>query len=147
MRNINLSGCIQLAYDVRPNRVSGAGWLREERYDISAKAEVPAKLDRLRVMLQSLLADRFPLALHRQARELLPYVLLEGKNGNKLHPSEGEGEPVLQGGKLNLKAEKMPLSRFTEQAGDPPPDLAAIPRKMPIELLIVDQAEKVPTEN
>ena len=198
MRNVSLSSSIQWAYDVRPYQVSGPGWLREERYDISAKAEGPAKSEQLRVMMQALLADRFQLALHRQTRELSAYALLEGKNGNKLHPSEGEGEPVLNGGKLNLKAERMPLSQLTDmlsgvmqapvidmtglsgrfdftldltsylmpyvqdrKPGDPPADLAAIvitalqnelglkleSHKMPIDLVVVDHAEKAPTEN
>jgi uncharacterized protein (TIGR03435 family) len=199
MRNVSLSSCIQWAYDVRPYQVTGPEWMRDERYDISAKSDSPVKQDQLRLMLQGLLAERFQVSLHRQTRDLPAYVLLVGKNGSKLHPSASEGDPVLKGGKLNLMAERMPLSQFTDllagplqapvidmtgltgrfdftldltsylapylqqehKPGDPPPDLAAIvitalqeelglkleQRKMPIEMLVVDRAEKAPTEN
>src|ERR1700716_3749159 len=42
-------------------------------------------------MLQTLLEDRFKLALHRETKVLPIYALVVGKNGPKLHQAEGEG--------------------------------------------------------
>jgi bla regulator protein blaR1 len=81
---------IQQAYDVREYQISGGpGWLTTERYDIVAKAETP-DVDRetLRVLLQSLLAERFNLQIHRETKELPIYELVVGKGGHKLHKSE-----------------------------------------------------------
>src|SRR5581483_10438235 len=80
MRNVSLSSSIQWAYDVRPYQISGPDWLRDQRYDIAAKADHPVKTEQLRLMLQTLLADRFQLALHHHTRDLPAFVLLVGKN-------------------------------------------------------------------
>ena len=55
-------------------------------YDIQAKAEgdMPPTPAQFRSMLQSLLADRFQLKLHRETREWPVYALIAGKNGAKL---------------------------------------------------------------
>src|SRR5579864_8264422 len=53
MRNVSLSSCIQWAFEVRPYQVSGPGWLRDQRYDISAKSDGPVREAELRRMLQS----------------------------------------------------------------------------------------------
>ena len=47
-------------------------------------------------MLQTLLADRFQLKIHKELRELPVYALQIGKNGPKLEPSRGSGcfDPV-----------------------------------------------------
>ncbi len=81
---------IQQAYDVRDYQISGApSWVNSERYDIVAKADTPnITRENLRVLLQSLLAERFNLKLHRETKELPIYELVVGKNGHKLHESE-----------------------------------------------------------
>jgi uncharacterized protein (TIGR03435 family) len=80
---------IQQAYDVRDFQISGGpSWLTSERYDIVAKAETNANRDQIKLMLQSLLKERFNLVLHRETRQLPIYALVVGKNGHKLHLSE-----------------------------------------------------------
>jgi uncharacterized protein (TIGR03435 family) len=73
-----------LAY--QPVRVQGGlGWIDDERYDIQAKAENPnATKEEIRVMLQTLLADRFKLATHRETKQLPVYTPLVAKGGPKL---------------------------------------------------------------
>jgi len=83
---------IQQAYDVKDYQITnGPGWLTSQRYDIVAKADTP-NIDRemLKVLLQSLLAERFQLQLHRETKELPIYALVVGKNGHKLRPSENQ---------------------------------------------------------
>jgi len=63
-------------------------------YDIAAKAEgdgAPTR-DEFRQMLQTLLADRFKLKIHREMRETPIYALVINKNGSKLKPGSGDGE-------------------------------------------------------
>jgi uncharacterized protein (TIGR03435 family) len=91
---VTVSMLIQQAYDIRDYQISGGpGWLTTERYDIVAKAELP-DLDRetLKVLLQSLLAERFALKVHRETKELPIYTLVVGKDGHKLHKSEIQPE-------------------------------------------------------
>ncbi len=75
------------AYGVRYDQISGGpGWIKSDHYDLAAKAEGegPITKDQLRQMLQSLLADRFQLKIHRETRETPVYDLVVAKNGPKL---------------------------------------------------------------
>jgi uncharacterized protein (TIGR03435 family) len=72
------------------------GYLRQG-YDIVARADHPVSKDELRLMLQSLLADRFKLALHREAMTQPVYKLVVAKGGSKLQASEDGGELVMSG--------------------------------------------------
>jgi bla regulator protein BlaR1 len=65
-------------------------------YDIVAKADHAVPKEQLRFMLQSLLADRFKLTLHRETRMSLVYRLVVAKGGPKLEESEG-GDLVMSG--------------------------------------------------
>lgn len=87
---ITASILMQQAYDIKDYQITGGpSWLTTERYDIVAKADTP-NLDRetLRVCLQSLLAERFKLQIHRETKELPIYSLVVGKAGHKLKVSE-----------------------------------------------------------
>jgi uncharacterized protein (TIGR03435 family) len=94
MRNTPLRQAITWAYKVSPLQISGKAF-DEERYDIIAKAAGPAKTEEMRVMLQTLLAERLKLALHRETKEMSAYAIVEAKGGHKLKESElGDGHGV-----------------------------------------------------
>jgi uncharacterized protein (TIGR03435 family) len=57
-----------------------------ERYQIDAKADATAGRDRMFLMLQSLLEDRFQLKTHREMKELPVFSLAPNKGGLKLPP-------------------------------------------------------------
>jgi uncharacterized protein (TIGR03435 family) len=59
-------------------------------YDIDAKAAAPMNLQQCKLMVQSLLTERFKMAAHRETREMRAYALVVGKSGSKLRP-EGAG--------------------------------------------------------
>ena len=64
VRSINSTQCIVQAYQVQDFPVSGGpGRTESERYDIDGNADGPANRDRLLLMLRTLLAERFHLAL------------------------------------------------------------------------------------
>jgi uncharacterized protein (TIGR03435 family) len=91
-----------MAYDVSVqfNRLTGGpDWLRSERFDIEATPAAGAiptgtssKIhdQMVKQMLQSLLAERFKLAVHRETKEMPVYAALVGKNGPKLTKSKLE---------------------------------------------------------
>jgi uncharacterized protein (TIGR03435 family) len=54
-------------------------WVRGTRYDIGARASRPATKDQMRLMMQSLLADRFKLAAHWETREAPVFALVPQK--------------------------------------------------------------------
>ena len=55
-----------------------------QMYEIHAKLPEGSNKDQIPEMLQSLLAERFKLAFHKEARELPVYALIVGKNGLKM---------------------------------------------------------------
>lgn len=90
---------IEFAYNLKDFQVSGApGWAESEKYDIDAKMdeatiEAFKKLTReqsiaqRRLMLQSLLAERFKLKVSHSSKEAPIYALVVAKNGPKLTQS------------------------------------------------------------
>ena len=91
---------IRVAYGIEDNQISGApGWVGSEKYNVEAKmdqvtADKLKKLGETQVMparqqmLQTLLADRFKLAIHRETKELPIYSLVVAKSGSKLHEAK-----------------------------------------------------------
>jgi uncharacterized protein (TIGR03435 family) len=83
--NVWIRFLIEYAWDVRDFQVSGGpAWAGSDRYDISATKDTSAGLAQTRLMLQTLLEDRFQLALHHEKRESQVYALVTGKRGIKL---------------------------------------------------------------
>src|SRR5262249_23965830 len=64
--------------------------LLDSVYDVIAKAERPVPKDQLRLMLQTLLEDRFKLAVHWEEKVEPIYRLIVGKQGQKLQRSVAE---------------------------------------------------------
>jgi bla regulator protein blaR1 len=120
---------IAVAYSLpvqSPQLSGGPDWIRsnDEAYDIDAKADDDAvkglsiedRTNKMRLMLQRLLADRFKLVMHREMKEQPVYILTVAKSGPKLQKSkitqEACGDPtalcgmggVGQGRGIHLKA-------------------------------------------
>ena len=231
--NVSLKDCIRAAYRVKDYQIEGPDWISDTRFNISAKLPAGASKEEAPEMLQTLLAERFKLELHRDTTPHAIYALVVDKGGAKLKPAEvptGEAGPPeggrggggrgMGGGRGNMMMMMGPeglhvkaasatvaglgemLSRFTDRPivdqtgiegqydfdlaftpetmrglpgpamhapGGPGPDgrpadaasheggtvfdavqrygLKLEPRKAPMEVLIVDRAEKTPTEN
>jgi len=95
MRAVNLRTCIRWAYHVMDYQVSGPDTIMRDRYDVMAKAPAAVEEDQLRAMMQTLLADRFKMAFHRQSKEMSGYALVVGKGGPKFQESKTEGESAI----------------------------------------------------
>lgn len=91
--NYSLEMLIQWAYNIRSDRLLGKPkGLDSVRYDIVAAAAeetlAPGMLNR---MMQSLLAERFKLAVHRETKELPYYAMVVDRNGPKVHVEQQMG--------------------------------------------------------
>ena len=88
-RNVPMKILIALSYGVRPEAVQGGpAWIESERYDVVAKASQSAKPEEIRRMVQSLLAERFKLAVHTDKKPMPAYALLTAKSGAKMQAAE-----------------------------------------------------------
>src|ERR1035441_4821475 len=91
-RRVSLKELVFEAYNVPSYQISGGpAWLDSEEYDIDAKAETPATRDQMRLMLRTLLAGRFKMAIHRESKEMRVYALTVAKNGPLIHEAK-EGD-------------------------------------------------------
>ena len=84
---------ITTAYGVDAVNVQGGPtWLERDRYDI--RAEVPPKTtpEDVKLMLRSLLADRFHLAVKTSEAPMPTYILSAGPGKPKMTESEGSGD-------------------------------------------------------
>lgn len=87
-------------------------WADSEHFDILAKPEGTAgtlATPQAKLMLQSLLEDRFQLRAHLETRELPVYHLVLGKRGPKL--SEDQTPPDPRQGFISFDASDAPLPR------------------------------------
>ena len=90
-----LSLLIAFAYKLPNPRLSGIpDVIGRSVYDIEATGAMPAGLsaqardDRIRMMVQTLLADRFKMAIHKETKEMPVYALVVGKGGPKLQKAD-----------------------------------------------------------
>jgi uncharacterized protein (TIGR03435 family) len=99
VENVSLKTLIEAAYAVQSIRISGGpAWLGSDRFDVVARGAVTASKQQVWLMLRSLLADRFKLALRTELRQLPIYALEVGKSGP--HPP----------GKMDRDCESAPTS-------------------------------------
>ena len=76
LRNATMVELVTTAYSVTPEAVvGGPSWLEMKRFDIVAKVGDGTRQETLRAMLQTLLADRFKLVVHKDTRPLPGYAL------------------------------------------------------------------------
>jgi uncharacterized protein (TIGR03435 family) len=98
-RNVTARRIVLAAYRLTPFQLSGGpAWLDSDRFDMDAKSDSPADKDQLRQMLQTVLADRFNLVVHRGTKEMPVYTMIVGKKGLKLLEwKNGEPMPIIPG--------------------------------------------------
>jgi uncharacterized protein (TIGR03435 family) len=93
--NVPAAALIRFAYNLPDFQITGGpGWLTSDRFDIEAKAEGDPPIDRQRLMLRTLLAERFKLTVHTETRELPIYALVmarsDAKPGAQLRRTEAD---------------------------------------------------------
>jgi len=125
LRNVTMVDLIALAYGINdPDLiVGGPNWLERDRFDISAKAPAATPPDTVKVMLQSLLANRFKLVLHKDTRPAPGFVLAVARGGHKMKEAggpgdgcQGQGQPQPNGLPMLVGTCKgMTMERFAQQ--------------------------------
>jgi bla regulator protein blaR1 len=111
--NIPVREIVKFAYNLREEAVVGApAWLNSDRFDIVGKAPAAGSEETFwrsdsrvqfmrlyytdqtfRLMVQSLLADRFKLSVHTEQRPTSVYALTVAKGGVKMQKAADSGKP------------------------------------------------------
>jgi bla regulator protein blaR1 len=82
------------AYHLQDWRISGPLPGSDYIYAVDATAAPAATEDQVRLMFQSLLADRFKMVAHRVTKEVEGYALTVGKNGPKIKEAKAGDNPA-----------------------------------------------------
>lgn len=116
---------IAAAWDIKNYQIEKApDWADSLIYSVTARTagDSVAKLSRIRLMLQSLLADRFQLQFHFEKKELNVYHLTRGKGSTGLQPAGadeafGWNLTPRQDGTLRSKATRESIGDFVQLVG------------------------------
>jgi uncharacterized protein (TIGR03435 family) len=79
--DVSLLGLLCRAYDVMPINVRAPDWMGMNRYDVLAKIPPDIPKGHIPEMLQNLLADRFQIKLHWDAKEGIRVCACSGQRG------------------------------------------------------------------
>lgn len=139
IRTATMLDLISTAYNMAPERVyGGPSWLEMDRFDLVAKLPPGSNRDSQKLMLKSLLAERFKLALHDDSKPMAAYALTAAKR-SQLKEADGSGEP---GCKFEVKG--LPNGGPpAEGANAPIPELEYTCRNMTM-AAFVDQMRTLP---
>jgi len=94
--NVTLFNVLLRAYNVKSYQLSAPDWMSSQRYDIAAKIPPGTSKESFERMLQSLAAERFHLALHRETHDLKGYDLAAGRTGPRLKASQATDTPAVE---------------------------------------------------
>jgi uncharacterized protein (TIGR03435 family) len=138
-KNVTLKRCMRGAYDVpEPQIAGGPKWADQDRFDIEAKATVPAGDHELMQMLQTLLADRFKLVFHREQRVIPGYSLVLGKGGLKARASAPDRGSVGHSQRGRIEAEGCTMAqlafKLSEALHQPVSDATGVPGRFDLKL-------------
>ncbi|HUI58475.1 MAG TPA: M56 family metallopeptidase, partial [Bryobacteraceae bacterium] len=89
-----LMGIVMYAYRIEAFQETGMSHVPYTFYTIDAETNASATDDQIRLMFQSLLADRFRFVSHRETRQLPGYALVPAKGGPKIKPFSPEDPPA-----------------------------------------------------
>ena len=85
-----LKQLIKLAYNFDDDdRIVAPKWLDSAKFDIVAKVSTAPPIDTLRLMMKTLLIDRFKIESHMEDRPVQAYAMVIGKRGSKLEKATG----------------------------------------------------------
>jgi hypothetical protein len=94
-KNVTLKQLMAYANDIPGYLLWGPDWIETDGYDVAAMAKNSPSATELRLMLRTLLEDRFKLKTHRETKEIPAYWLVLAKGGPKLRdPKEPEVGPI-----------------------------------------------------
>jgi len=93
--NSPLASLVQYAYGMfRQQVVGGPSWVHEDRFDVEARTSKPASADEMRLMLQTLLEERFQLVLRKDVRDMRFVSLTFARSDRRLGPDMMKCDPT-----------------------------------------------------
>jgi uncharacterized protein (TIGR03435 family) len=117
--NLTLKRLIAGAYDINDRLIfGGPKWVGSNGYDIDAK--IPRDLalqtrNNMPLMLQSPLAERFHLVIHREPYQVPGYLLMVARGGPKmLHPDTSQKRLKIHSTDGHLVAQNVTMEAFAE---------------------------------
>jgi uncharacterized protein (TIGR03435 family) len=118
--NLTLKRLIASAWEVDTSQIlGGPNWIDSDSYDITAR--IPAELaqqtrEKVPQMIQSLLADRFQLMIHREPRQVSGYALVVAKKGPKMERAKADQKgSSSNAGDSYLKAKNVTMEGFARR--------------------------------
>ena len=116
LQNVSLKKIILNAYSIPDDReyaVIGPEWLASEHFDMDATFPPDTPIPQLQLMMQTFLADRFKMRVHRETRQLPNYTLVVAKGGAKIAPEEA-GQSRTSTGNGRFTATKTTMGHFAD---------------------------------
>jgi uncharacterized protein (TIGR03435 family) len=120
--NVPLRMLITFAWTLQDHQLTGGpGWLGSDTFDIVGKPaeEIPnndAGHERLRLLVRSLVTERFKLEIHTETKDLPIYALVLAKNGPKLVAAGTESIGAnIRGSRGQLTCVKVSTSMLAQQ--------------------------------
>lgn len=108
-QKVSLVALLTEAFGVQQDQVSGPAWITDplgpDKYDVVATMATDTTKEQFRMMLMSLLVNRFELAVHHESREAPGYDLVIAKGGAKLiNASVSQMTPDAPGGEQHSRS-------------------------------------------
>jgi uncharacterized protein (TIGR03435 family) len=80
LKNVTMVDLVRIAYGYDNDKVlGGPNWLEMDRFDLTGKVSADSTAETHKLMLQSLLEDRFKLVVRKETKPLPSYALASGK--------------------------------------------------------------------
>src|SRR5581483_5343467 len=96
LQNVTLQFCIQQAFSAKAYQVTGPGWIKSTRYDLTATLPPGADVNQIWPALQTLLAERLKLSVRHDKREMLLYAMTLAPGGSKIRARTDAGPKALR---------------------------------------------------
>jgi uncharacterized protein (TIGR03435 family) len=84
----SLKDYLLMAYDIKIYQLEGPDWISSARFDVDAKLPAGMEKPDIRLMMRSLLEDRFGLKTHKGSKELPVYAIVVAPDGVKMQESK-----------------------------------------------------------
>jgi uncharacterized protein (TIGR03435 family) len=128
---VGMYSLLMRAYEVEVDRIAGPSWILDNMgpnlYEVDATMPPDTTKAQFQLMMQSLLAERFHLVMHRESRNFPGYDLVIARGGAKLKESTPDPNATaadgprmttsLGHGMVRVQAQQKPLSELVRTMG------------------------------
>ena len=91
--NATVASLVQFGYNIRNFQlIGGPDWMRKDLFEINARAAGDTPIEQMRLMVQSLLEDRFKLVVRREQRVMQGSALIVARDDGRLGSKIGKCE-------------------------------------------------------